>query len=104
MGRKKKYDMDLAEQLSKKFDLRPQTVIKAWREGREVKASQSTGGSKTRTKEIDLHLAVLASTNQGDTFTHDSIGSLCGCNGESIRRIEKNALKKLRKISAKFVN
>ena len=100
MGRPRKYDLKLAEQLGEKFGLRPQTVIAAWRAGRELAMTKSTGASKTRTADIDLHLAVMAHASDGRSLSHDLIGEVCGCNGESIRNIEKKALKKLRKVSS----
>jgi hypothetical protein len=98
MGRIRKYDYQLASQLAAKHGLKPQTVIAAWRDGREVTDSRSTGASASRTLDINLHLAVLASAADGRTLTCDIIGEVCGCDGESIRTIEQKALKKLRKL------
>jgi|TARA_R110000787_G_scaffold40727_1_gene100954 hypothetical protein len=100
IGRPRKYDLELAERLGKEFGLRPQTVIAAWRAGRELVMTKSTGASKTRSADIDLHLAVMAHASDGSPLSHDLIGEVCGCNGESIRTIERKALKKLRKVSS----
>jgi DNA-directed RNA polymerase sigma subunit (sigma70/sigma32) len=52
-------------------------------------------GRPTRDANIDLGLAILASTNE-PPHTCRTIAAYCGCSRQRIQQIEQNALRKFR--------
>ena len=52
-------------------------------------------GKLPRTADIDLGLAILASTSE-PPHTYQTIAAYCGCSRQCIQQIEQKALRKLR--------
>lgn len=56
---------------------------------------------REKTERIDLGMELLLlARGPNQTFSHFEIAAWCGCTGQAIRRIEQEALKRLRKMGA----